>query len=126
MRTFPGTFNHISLHVSDLVKSLHFYTQLLGMEEVQRPAFSFKGAWLSMGNAHLLHLIEGKDYETKSSNRGNHFAFSNSDVNGLEADFVTKGIEVVSNKIRVDGVRQLFVKDPDGYYIEFSEEVFIV
>ena len=122
MSTFPGTFNHISLHVSDLDKSHHFYTQLLGMEEVVRPAFAFKGAWLNMGNGHLLHLIEGKDYETKSSNRGNHFAFSNSDVNALETDFVSRGIKVVSNKIRVDGVRQLFIKDPDGYYIEFSEE----
>ena len=122
MNTFPGIFNHISLHVSDLNKSRHFYTQLLGMEEVARPAFSFNGAWLSMGNGHLLHLIEGKDYETKSSNRGNHFAFSNHDVNALEDAFIEKGIEIVSNKIRVDGVRQMFIKDPDGYYIEFSEE----
>ncbi len=122
MNTFPGIFNHISLHVSNLQKSRHFYVQLLGMEEVPRPAFSFNGAWLSMGNGHLLHLIEGKDYETKSSNRGNHFAFSNSDVNSLEKLFLSRGIEVISNKIRVDGIRQLFIKDPDGYFIEFSEE----
>ena len=97
--------------------------ELLGMMEVARPAFSFKGAWLNMGNGLLLHLIEGKDYETKSSNRGNHFAFAHPDVNSLEIEFQKTRIPVISNKIRVDGVRQMFISDPDGYYIEFSEEI---
>jgi catechol 2,3-dioxygenase-like lactoylglutathione lyase family enzyme len=118
---FPHRFNHLSLHVSDLEKSRHFYGTLLGMEELPRPNFSYKGAWYSMGDGLLLHLIEGKDYETRSGNRGNHFAFTTKDVDALEQELRSKGIEVVSNKIRVDGVRQMFVKDPDGYYVEFSE-----
>lgn len=119
---FPARFNHISLHVSDLEKSKHFYCHLLGMEERPRPNFSFPGAWLSMGNGLMLHLIAGKEYETRSSNRGNHFAFAVKDANKLELEFREKGIEVVSNKIRVDGVRQMFIKDPDEYFVEFSEE----
>ena len=122
LSTFTGVFNHISLHVSDVEKSLHFYVELLGMTQLPRPAFTFKGAWLTMGNAHCLHLIEGKDYEIRSGNRGNHFAFAHPDINALEGEFKKKGIEVVSNKIRVDGVKQMFIKDPDGYFIEFSEE----
>ena len=118
----PARFNHISLHVSDLAKSKYFYCTLLGMEEMPRPNFSFNGAWLSMGEGLMLHLIEGKDYETRSSNRGTHFAFATTDVNSLEQEFRIKGIEIVSNKIRVDGIKQMFIKDPDGYFVEFSEE----
>jgi lactoylglutathione lyase len=119
---FSASFNHISLHVSDLEKSKYFYCHLLGMVEMPRPNFSFPGTWLSMGNGLMLHLIAGKEYETRSSNRGNHFAFAAEDVNKLEREFKAKGIEIVSNKIRVDGVRQMFIIDPDGYFVEFSEE----
>ena len=118
---FAARFNHISLHVSNVEKSTHFYCQLLGMEQLPRPKFAYNGAWISMGDGLSIHLIEGKDYETNSSNRGNHFAFSTENVNALEIDFRSKGIEIVSNKIRVDGIRQMFIKDPDGYYVEFNE-----
>ena len=119
---FSFQFNHLSLHVSDLEKSSHFYGTILGMEEVIRPNFSFPGKWYKIDNKTLLHLIGGKEYETRSSNRGNHFAFAVKDARVVEQELREKGVEIVSHKIRVDGVRQLFVKDPDGYYVEFSEE----
>ncbi len=120
---FPVRFNHISLHVSDVEKSKHFYVTLLGMRDLPRPDFGFDGAWLDMGDGLMLHLIVGKNYETRSSNRGNHFAFAAKDVNALGKDFLAKGIEIVSNKIRIDGIRQMFVKDPDGYFVEFNEDI---
>ncbi len=120
--SFSIQFNHLSLHVTDLEKSREFYGTFLGLEEVSRPNFSFPGSWYKMGNGTLLHLIAGKEYETRSSNRGNHFAFAVQDAHFVEQSLREKGVEIVSNKLRVDGVQQLFVKDPDGYYVEFSEE----
>ena len=123
MNTFSAVFNHISLHVSDVEKSVHFYTQLLGMKQVPRPDFDFDGAWISMGNGLTLHLIAGKNYEPQAGNRSNHFAFTYPDINALEKEFAGKGVEIFTNKIRVDGIRQMFIKDPDGYYIEFNEDL---
>jgi catechol 2,3-dioxygenase-like lactoylglutathione lyase family enzyme len=119
---FPIQFNHISLHVSDLEKSHHFYGDILGFKEVPRPNFSYPGTWFSMGNGTFLHLIAGKDYKALSSNRGNHFAFAVKDAFEAQEILEGKGVEIVSNKVRADGIQQLFVKDPDGYYVEFSEE----
>lgn len=115
-------FNHLSLHVSDVARSKIFYGSILGLPLLERPHFSFDGAWYDMGNGLQLHLIAGKDYETKSSNRGNHFAFTTSNVDDMELFLRRHGVEIVANKLRVDGAKQLFVKDPDGYFVEFNED----
>ncbi len=118
---FAACFNHLSLHVSNLEKSKDFYGNILGMKEIERPNFPYNGAWYDMGYGLSLHLIEGKNYETQAGSRGNHFAFETENVQELENELKHKGVEIVSNKIRVDGIRQLFVKDPDGYFVEFNE-----
>ena len=117
------TFDHLALHVANVGKSLTFYAEILGLRILPRPEFSFNGAWLQLDESLQLHLIEGREQNTQSGSRSNHFAFVVEDVNTLEEKLRAQGVEIVVNKIRVDGVRQLFVKDPDGYFIEFNEGV---
>ena len=50
--------NHIALTVSDVGRSLWFYTDVLGLQQIRRPNFDRHGAWLTMGNVEL-HLILG-------------------------------------------------------------------
>ena len=50
--------NHIALTVSDIGRSLWFYTDVLGLQQIRRPNFDRHGAWLTMGNIEL-HLILG-------------------------------------------------------------------
>lgn len=117
------TFDHLALHVSDVGKSLTFYAETLGLPILPRPEFSFNGAWLQLDEGLQLHLIEGRESTAQSGSRSNHFAFVVEDANALEEKLRAQGVEIVVNKIRVDSVRQLFVKDPDGYYIEFNEGI---
>lgn len=114
-------FEHLALHVSDVEKSKRFYRDILGLALLERPSFSFNGAWFRLDEGLQLHLIEGKDPNVQSGSRSNHFAFRTTDANQLEKDLAAQGVEIVVNKLRVDGIRQLFVKDPDGYFIEFNE-----
>ena len=51
--------NHIALTVSDIGRSLGFYTDILGLQQIKRPNFDRHGAWLTMGNIEL-HLILGQ------------------------------------------------------------------
>ena len=51
--------NHITLTVSDVGKSLAFYRDVLGLQQIRRPNLEKHGAWLTMGNLEL-HLVEGK------------------------------------------------------------------
>jgi len=41
--------NHVRITVTDVAKAREFYTGLLGLEEIPRPAFDFPGIWYSHG-----------------------------------------------------------------------------
>ena len=56
---FWSSVNHLAIVVSDVGRSLSFYTNVIGMKQVMRPDFDRHGAWLSMGNL-ALHLIKGR------------------------------------------------------------------
>lgn len=49
--------NHVALHVADVSASVRFYSDVLKLEEIPRPAFRFPGAWFRLGVDQELHLI---------------------------------------------------------------------
>ena len=51
------TLHHVAVSVSDLARARQFYSGVLGLEEIARPAFPFDGAWYRVGTGHELHLI---------------------------------------------------------------------
>lgn len=118
------SINHIALHVRDLGTSIDFYHHLLEFELLKtRPNFDFNGAWLRLGVAQELHLIVGRDYDTNGGSRKTHFALEVDSVNDIASFLATKKIAMVGPKLRPDGAVQLFICDPDGYWIEFTELV---
>lgn len=48
-------YSHVNLLVDDLDAARTFYTEVLGFEELERPAVSGQGAWFRVGNLQL-HL----------------------------------------------------------------------
>ena len=119
--------DHVTLIVKDLERSRQFYCDLLGMEQIERPGFSFGGSWFQAGKTQI-HLIlqhensgpagEDKSTQTKSS-RNRHFAFEVEDGPAAAEVLEQLGIPLVSGpQTRPDGVLQLFVNDPDGHVVE--------
>ena len=39
------SLNHIAVCVTDIARSKRFYSGVLGLKEIPRPAFPFDGAW---------------------------------------------------------------------------------
>ncbi|MBK8669161.1 MAG: VOC family protein [Saprospiraceae bacterium] len=115
--------HHFALAVSQLEKSLTFYHDILGLSILSRPDFDFDGAWLYCGNDISLHLIVNENIQVAlSDSRQLHFAFSVNDVYQTKKQLMSKGVEIVKDiQSRPDGVLQLFIKDPDGYFIELTE-----
>ena len=113
--------NHVGIHVADVHKSRAFYGQVLGLKEIPRPAFSFDGAWFEFGPAQELHIIDGRDEPTVSQPRGNHFALRVPNLNEAAAELRAKGISMHGPQTRPDGVKQLFIRDPDGHTVELTE-----
>ncbi len=110
--------NHVALHVADVERSSDFYREVLRLEPMTRPAFSFPGAWFRLGIHQELHLIGGRIELVASDNRGNHFALRVDELDSWEAHFQKVGAEARPRKQRPDGAWQVFLRDPDGHVIE--------
>jgi catechol 2,3-dioxygenase-like lactoylglutathione lyase family enzyme len=117
--------SHVSITVTDVAKARDFYTGLLGFPEIPRPAFDFPGIWYSLGGDLQLHIILNDQLVRPAGERERivarypHFALWTEDVDGTARRFEELGLlcrDVVSGPT---GLRQLFIKDPDGNMIEF-------
>ena len=114
------SLHHVALHVADVEKSCHFYEQVLGLSPLPRPAFSFPGAWFALGASQELHLIGERTQEVFSASRGNHFALQTDALQPWIEHFDAMQVAYLPPKQRPDGIWQLFVRDPDGYYVELT------
>lgn len=115
--------DHFAIAVHDLSSSLNFYHDILGLGILPRPNFDFEGAWLDCGDGISLHLIEQVDTAPIfSGSRHLHFAFAVDDLMATKEILNGAGIVIAKDiKPRPDGVLQMFIQDPDGYFLELTE-----
>ena len=52
--------DHVNLRTTQLGVMIDWYTDVLGMEQGERPNFPFPGAWMYAGESALVHLV-GRD-----------------------------------------------------------------
>lgn len=109
--------NHVALHVADVDASIAFYRDVLQLELIPRPAFTFPGAWLRLGVDQELHLIGNRTQPVHSHNRGNHYALLVDDIDQWETYLRERGTPYRRQQ-RPDGAFQIYVTDPDGHVIE--------
>lgn len=53
--------SHMAITVEDIGVSAAFYSDVLGLPQIERPNFDRFGAWFTVGNIEL-HLIKGPAY----------------------------------------------------------------
>jgi catechol 2,3-dioxygenase-like lactoylglutathione lyase family enzyme len=120
--TLPVEFiHHVSRVTRDLERSREFYIDVLGFQPIQRPNFSFPGAWLfNYGlQIHLIQTPEPLDPPiTEPGTRADHIAFRVSDIDAVERSLNERGIAFRESVVPQTGVRQIFFLDPDGNHIE--------
>jgi len=115
--------HHVSLCVQDLDASLAFYCDLLGLKKIERPEFGIPGAWLETGNAQVHLIVAPEEVDTgrppeKLSPLANHTSFAITDYQKTVDFFESKGLEVVQTSPKIG---QLWITDPSGHIIEFTE-----
>jgi glyoxylase I family protein len=117
--------NHVSITVTDVAKAREFYTGLLGLQEIPRPAFDFPGIWYSLGNGLSLHIILNDQLvrpaveREKIQARYAHFALWTEDADECASRIGELGLPVRDVVSGPTGLRQIFIKDPDGNMVEF-------
>jgi lactoylglutathione lyase len=112
--------NHVAIYVKDLETSIRFYKDKMLLEVIPRPAFDFPGEWFKLGYNQQLHLIATRQEDLKIVKQ-NHFALKVKSAKETEMFLVRQGVSFTGPKPRPDGAIQLFIQDPDGYYIELFE-----
>lgn len=122
------TLHHVTLVVSDFEESKTFYTDLLGLERIEASWLPDKQMFLALGENLELHVGEVDGVEIRP-NKFNHFAISVDDFDAFLAYLKSRGIVFTSLgggedylvSTRPDGVRQTWIADPDGYWIEIND-----
>ncbi|SFK79841.1 Catechol 2,3-dioxygenase [Paenibacillus sp. 1_12] len=127
MIVFEG-IHHVSLVVRDLERSKAFYTEILGLKEMDRPPFDFEGAWFAIaGGSQQLHLIVHEGQTLRDGNidsRDGHFALRVSSYEHTRKWLEEKGIHCDLRPHAKAGFPQIYVLDPDCNIIELNAEVY--
>ncbi|MDP4152742.1 MAG: VOC family protein [Bacillota bacterium] len=111
---------HNNLNVFDLEKSLAFYKEALGLEEIRRKTSrdgSFQLVFLGDGiTGHQLELTWLKDRKTPYNLGDNeiHLAFNVDDYDSAYKKHKEMGVICYENPTM--GI--YFINDPDGYWLE--------
>ena len=123
---------HISLGSSDLERSVTFYRDILGFELVDAAPEGdetvWDWAWFRNNTAQVMlntmfeapDRPEAPDLQRREvhSDTGLYFGFR--DVDGIHDYLVSQGVTPDSLATAPYGMRQLYVKDPDGYVLCFQ------
>ena len=122
------------IQVFDMRTSLAFYRDTIGMELVQAApehatGDDFGWVWLRRNDAHLmLNTAYDPDAERPAAPEPARVAAHDDtglfiacpDVDGMYQHLRRKGVEVQAPTIAPYGMKQLYVKDPDGFTVCFQ------
>jgi lactoylglutathione lyase len=129
VKTNP-TLNHVAVYVYDLQKSAEFYKNIIGLESIPEPFHDGRHEWFRIGAHSQMHLIKGAK-SISEHDKDSHLCFSVGSMEEFIANLNKNKISYEnwpgeSNKIttRPDGVKQIYFKDPDGYWIEINDDKF--
>jgi len=117
------SLNHLSFQTKNLERSVAFYRDILGFNDMPRPDLGFRGAWLRNGAA-CIHLIENVELPEPGPTidpRGNHTAFEVRSAAEVQQRLDAAGIPYRANALRGTPITQVFFRDPDGHQIEVAD-----
>lgn len=123
--TPPAHAEHVAIQAADLDRSATFYREAFGLKPIPTPLANRR--WLVLGPGLALHILDGRT-APKPSNRNEHLAIYVDDLAPVTA-WLDRHKLVWTNlagdprtmQTRFDGVRQIYVQDPDGYWLEVGD-----
>lgn len=116
-----GVIDHITLVTGNLDRTIAFYGKALGFKPGPRPPFNFPGAWLYSGKRAVVHLIGGgRTSGGPGSGVIDHVAFRAKDHAAMIEHLEASGIPHTKRIVPDQGLRQVFIHDPDGIRIELN------
>jgi lactoylglutathione lyase len=123
---YSFTFDHFALEVMDLEQVGNYYKEVLQLEEIPHPSEPEGFRWFRIRGNTQLHLI-GKDTIPITERKSEHLCLSVSDL-GAFIDHLERSNtpfwdwpgNLGSVTLRADGVKQIYLKDPENNWIEIN------
>jgi lactoylglutathione lyase len=122
-----AALNHIALSVVNLKNSTAFYMNVVQLDTIPEPFHDNKHTWFAIGPKSHLHIIESAK-EITPHDKNTHLCFTVPSVdevvtrlNRLKVPFVNWQGESGKITTRVDGVKQIYFQDPDGFWLEIND-----
>lgn len=123
---FSFTYDHFALEVQDLQKVGDYYREVLMLEEIPHPSEPTGFRWFRISGNTQLHLI-GKETVPVEDRKSEHLCFSVSDLDAFIAHLEQSQVpfwdwpgKPGAVTLRADGVRQIYLKDPESNWIEIN------
>lgn len=120
--------NHIAQYVVDLQESTTFYRDVIGLDTIPEPFHDGHHTWFSLGAHGHLHIISGAKAKMPHD-KNSHLCFSVPSVtdfiktlNRFHIPFENWAGDKQAVTNRVDGIKQIYFQDPDGYWIEINDD----
>lgn len=118
--------DHVTIQVTNADASAAFYKKVFGLVEIESAVDGLR--WLGAANGVQLHLVPGRSAPV-ADNRSVHMAFASRNLEGELQTLRQLGIGWVDSDgnvarvsaARKDGVKQIYLRDPDGYWIEVND-----
>lgn len=120
--------DHVAIWVADQQKSIDFYRDMFGLDEIPAPFPPGGPRWMRLANGVELHIQPGR-VEPVNQPRRVHMAVAVASLDPIIAQLKALGqgwTDILGtsgaiNNSRTDGIRQIFLQDPDGYWIEVND-----
>lgn len=119
--------DHYAINVTDLERSVNFYQDLFDIKEIKNGTELDHIRWFRLGASEELHIIKVDSLDKKIP-KGVHLALRTGDFKRFRESVTNKNIPYSdwpgkenAVSLRPDGVHQLYIQDPDGYWIEIND-----
>jgi lactoylglutathione lyase len=119
--------NHIAFYVLDLKVSTDFYLNVVGLDTMPEPFHDGRHTWFVIGPKSHLHIISGATSKREQI-KNSHLCLTVPSVDNFikrleKSNTPYESWEGKKSAVtnRVDGVKQIYFQDPDGYWIEIND-----
>ncbi len=121
------SIDHYAINVTDLDRSVNFYQQVFGIKEIYDGTEKDHIKWFRLGERQELHIISVEDLSLQIP-KGVHLALTTADLSLFIRHLDTLSIPYYdwpgkkgAVSIRPDTIEQVYIQDPDGYWIEIND-----
>ena len=131
----PTALHHFTIRPQDMETTKNFYEKIINLKIGYRPPFDFPGYWLYLDDIPVVHLVgdgaplnayfnehDGLNPDTSGGGAIDHIAFlcPPEEFEPMLSLLKNDNVDHLNTIAPNLGLRQIFLKDPDGIRIELN------